>query len=493
MRRTLTILLALAAVAAIVAGCGKSTAAKGGLDDALGYLPKDSLVVVAIKTNLDDAQYKHLNAMLDRFPFSGQIKDKFKQGISRGSGGRFDFNKDVKPALGNDVVLGIPNGAAAQSEGRNFVIAWRTSSGDAKKLLSAGERKVGSAKGATVYQDATHGTFDAVKGSLVVSAPTKAALDGALAQRSAGNRLTKADFERNLAGLDKNALVRVEGDLQRILASSPKSAQARKVPWVGALRTFAATGAAVSDGIQFDFKATTQGALTAAKLPLAAGPASPPVVKRPGEIGTALRNPAQIAKFFEQAGLISDAKSAGKKARLQKQLGVNIDRDLIAQLGGDSASSFGLDGGFAVRSDLRDPRAFSKTLATVVKNLPKVKRPSGHPAPKIALSTGGLYVMTKPDGRKQYAGVVGDKFVLASDPVRAKEFAAQQASPVSGAHGAFVISADPRSIADAIIQKRATGAAALLGTAITGPLKDFSGWADSETGALTGHLKLTIR
>ena len=287
--------------------------------------------------------------------------------------------------------------------------------------------------------------------------------------------------------------MRVEGNLQRILALTPKSGTAMKIPWVGALRTFAATAAADPDGLSIDFQLGTQGALGGASLPLAPGPTSPPAVKRPGEIATALRNPAQIARFFEQAALSSDPRSLRSKTKVQKALGVNIDRDLLGQLGGDSAASFALDGSSAARVDLKNPTAFSKTLATALKNLPKAQRASGSPASKVQAGPGGLYAVKKPPGSTAYVGVIGKELVVATDPVRAKEFAVQPASPVAGATGALVISADPKSIADAIIKKSTTGATALLGPTLTGPLKDFTGWVDSESGGLRGHLKLTIR
>jgi hypothetical protein len=501
MRRALTALLCLAVLsllATAAAGCGSSTSAKNGTDEAFGYFPKDSLLVVAIKTDLSDAQYKQVNALVDKFPFAGTVKERFKAGINSGSNGRFDFDKDVKPALGNDVVIGIPSAAVANAPSHNnFVVAWKTKNGDAKKLLAPGARKVGSSNGATVYST-SRGGFDAVKGGVALSAPTRATLDVALKQRNAGNRMTQAQFDSNLGGLRKDALVRAEGNIQKLLATDPKSAMARKVPWVNALRTFSATTATDPDGVAIDFNVKTQGTLKAAQLPLAAGSAAPPVVKRPGEIASALRNPGQIAKFFEQAAYASQPKSTAEKAKLEKALGVNIDRDLIGQLGGNSASSFALDGGFAMRADLKNPAAFQKTLATALKNLPKARKVAGghrdHPAPTVRSIGGGFYAITDATtGRPRFLGVVGKQVVLASDMNRAKEFAVQPASPAAGTKGSFALSADPKSIADAIIKKKATGASAILGTTLTGPLKDLTGWVDSETGGLRGHFKLTIR
>lgn len=498
-KRRLLALLALAAAiaaAALAAGCGSgSKDAKNGLDDALGYFPKDSLVVVAIKTDLSDDQYKQLNALAEKFPFAGTIKDQFKNGIKNDSGGKFDFDKDLKPALGNDIVVGVPSGGP-QGGHQDVIAAWRVNGDGAKKLLT-GDRKVGESEGAAIYEDTSASddppSYRALKGDTLLFAGTRPLLDAALKTRNSGDRLTQADFESGLGGLSKDALVRVEGDGQAILASDPMSANARKVPWLGALRTFSATAGTVSDGIAVDFRAKTEGALKPADLPLASGAASPPVVKRDGQVNTALRGPAEFASFLEQVGL-TDPKGAARKAEKEKALGVDIDRDLIGQLGDNSAASFGLDHDFAMRVDLKDPEAFNKTLATVVKNLPKVPPPPGHPPVKVSPGPGGLYELEKSGyPTKRYFGVVGDKFVMASDPERAREFAALPASPVPGLHGAFALAADPKSIADAIIAKRGGVAAGLFGGAISGPLKDLSGWADAEPSGITGHFKLTIR
>ncbi|HEX8073979.1 MAG TPA: DUF3352 domain-containing protein [Thermoleophilaceae bacterium] len=499
MRRVLPLVLAVCALAAVAAlaftGCGSSKSAKSPLDDALGYLPKDPFLVVAIKTNVDDEQYKRINSMIDRFPFSGQLKQGFKNGLNRGDGQRYDFDKDIKPALGNDIVFAIPNEAVANAGDRNFVLVWKINGGDAKKLLGPSDRKIGESDGADIYSDSNTDTFDAVDGSVLVSAPTRATLEAALDQRDSGDRLTVSDFERNLDGLNADALVRAEGDIEKILASDEDSAKARKVPWVNALRTFAATTAADPDGVSIDFKVNTEGSLGPEQLPLAAGTTAPPVVKRPGEFAIALRDPAQLVKFVEDASLATDDESKADKGKVEKALGVDIDRDLIGQLGGNSASSIAFDGGYAVRADLKDTPAFRKTLATVMRNLPAAQRATGdddqpttvRPAPD------GFYALDDGTGSTQYVGIVGDRVVLADDVNRAKEFGAQPASALAEAQGALALSADPKSIVDSIIRKKATGATAILGTTVTGPLKDLTGWVYSEQSGLRGHFKLTVR
>ena len=491
MRRPLALVLTLVAIAIAAAGCGKSSSAKSPLDDALGYMPKSSRGVVAIKTDPSDAQFKNLSRLIDKFPFAGQIKSRFKEGISI-KGRRIDYDKDIKPILGNDLVVAIPPGGAHGRHGNAFVLAWKTKKEGAKRLLSDSASRTGSSSGADVYRDGDGG-FEAIEGDVLVAAQTRPLLDAALKARDANDRLTEDDFEANLGGLSKDALVRAEGDFQKIFAGDPRSAQARKVPWVNGLKSFGATLASKPDGIVVDFDVRTSG-VTAAQLPLAAGADSPPVVKRPAEIGVALRDPAQVARFAEQVAGATDPKSLLSKDRVSKKLGVDVDRDVIAQLGGNSAASFALDGGYALRADVKNPGTFKRTLATIMRNLPKAQRSQGKPASSVRPGAGGLFTVTKPGHKPATIGVVGKELVIASDARRAKEFAAAPANPASSAKGALALQADIASIVSAQIKKRGGSAAALLfGGAIAGHFKDLSGSVESEPSGLRGHFQLVVR
>ncbi len=349
-RRALSLLLALAAIAAAVAGCGGKSSAKSPLDNALGYMPQNSLVIVAIKTDPKDQQFKNASALIDKFPFASAIKDRIKQGLKVGGGG-LDYEHDIKPLLGNDLVVGVPPGGVRGTSGNAYVVAWQTKGGDIGKLISKGSRKVDGEEGATLYRD-SDGSLSAMKGKTLIVAKTRALLDAALRARNSSARMTESNFVSSLNGLSQGALVRVAGDFQKIFASSTRSAQAVKVPWVAALRTFGATASIDPDGISVDFKLRTKG-VAESQVPLATGTASPLVVRRPAEIAVGVRNPAQVVKFAEQVAGITAPKSLLNKNRVGKQLGVDIDRDVVAQLGGNSAGSFALDGSCAHRASRR--------------------------------------------------------------------------------------------------------------------------------------------
>ena len=90
MRRLLTIPLVLLAL--LIAGCGGGGDSGNALDSALSYLPKDAPFAVAIDTDLDGDQYTTLQALIEKFPFGGQLQDSLRQQLEQGS--NVDFNDD---------------------------------------------------------------------------------------------------------------------------------------------------------------------------------------------------------------------------------------------------------------------------------------------------------------------------------------------------------------------------------------------------------------
>src|SRR3954464_9108083 len=161
-RALLPLLLALTALALVATGCGGKSSSGSSLDDSLGYLPKNSLAIVAIKTDPDDAQFKNIGKLIDKFPFASQFKERFKQGI-QANGAQVSYDNDIKPLLGNDLVVAVPPSGIGQGSDTPFILAWKTAGGDLKKLAERGDSKeVGEVEGATVYQD-TDGSATAVK------------------------------------------------------------------------------------------------------------------------------------------------------------------------------------------------------------------------------------------------------------------------------------------------------------------------------------------
>jgi hypothetical protein len=168
---------------------------------------------------------------------------------------------------------------------------------------------------------------------------------------------------------------------------------------------------------------------------------------------------------------------------------------VVGALGDNSSVSITLDGKAAARSDLKDPATFKKTLAKVMKNVPKAQRAEGKPVSTIKPGPNGLYKVTKPGKpTPTYIGVVGDALVIAEDPDVAQELAGQSASPVPGTKGALVVTADPKSIVSELLKKQGNaGAALIIGPALSSHLESLNGSVESEADGLRGNFKLTIK
>ena len=487
--KRLTLIVAAIAAALIAAGCGNSGGSGNATEEALSYMPKDAPVVVSIDTDPDGDQWKQVNNLIGKFPFAGQIKSQAKQSFNSSS--NLDFDKDIKPILGNEFIVTIPDTGALQQSNSPALGALKVNdSGKAEDFLKKDATKSTTIDGTDVYKESSD-TYLAVNDGTLLVADTTELLGAALKRHDGDDHMTEDDFNARMAGLQGDGLVKVGANVQQIIAATPKSAQARKVKWVNGLRDAGEIVTAQGDGIQIQSKATTEG-VSEQDLPIASGSESAPVVRRATDIGFGMRNLAQTVSFFEQVGQITDprgfAKFQARKKRFNSTLGIDVDKDLVSQFEGDAALSVGIDGGFALRSDVKDPDALRATLKKAAPKLSKAVK-GQHVGVAVPKKPDGFYALATADGKKYVFAVIGDKFVLATDPSRAAQFAGQSATPVEGAKGALTMAMDTRSIVNQVAQKRGQGQASL----ITGALGDFTGSVESETSGLTSTFKLNVK
>ena len=254
MRRFVSVMLLLGLLA--LAGCGGGGDSGSALDSALSVLPKDTPFAVAIDTDIDGDQWKALDKLVGKFPFSGQIKNSLRQQLEQ-SGGGVSFDDDIKPVLGNPLVVGA-SGASGSSDVVAAVQA--KDKGKLDDLISKTKaQKTGEASGATLYKDGN--TVFAVKDDLLVFANNEAQLKSALA-RIDGDHLDQKTFNDSLSGLPDSALARVYVDVEALLKSNPSAADARRVKWIAALRQVGATVTAKDNALDIDFRARTEGDLS---------------------------------------------------------------------------------------------------------------------------------------------------------------------------------------------------------------------------------------
>jgi hypothetical protein len=490
--RKLPVAAAICAAVAI-GGCGSDDGAAGPLDNALGYLPDDAALVVAIDTDLEGQQFQSVKKIVEKFPFGEQIGKSLQQSLERES---LDYERDLKPLLGNEFVVGVNNAKALTGGGDSgFVGAIQAE--DQGKLDDLVDREkskeVGEKDGAEIYEGNDGDAF-AVKDDVLVVAGSRGQLEGALDQRGSDDRLTEETFDKGTDGLPKDALVRVYGDLQSLLESDPDTEGARKVKWVGALRTLGVTASAKDDEIDVDFRVTTDGGdLTDEDLPIASGASSPAVVARPGEIGVGIRGLEQIVKFGESAAQAVDPSGFGDyeaaKRTLERRLDVDLERDILSQLDDEVSITFSLDGRFGARAKVQDPAAVERTLGKLgdgVTGLIEGARVTEPPRGK------GLYILALRDGTRIAYGVVDDVFVLANDPGRARALAEATPKDVAGAKGAIAVTADAEQLVSRFLAGQLSGIQALGGPLIAGPLDQLSGSMESSTEGLTGNFRLTF-
>ena len=499
MRRAVALILALAAGAAAGCGCGDSGSA---LDSTLAFLPKDTTFAVAVDTNVDGDQYKALAKLLNRFPFGNQVKDNLLGQLEQSSGG-ISFNDDVKPVLGNPLVVGAVDPQALSGNSNAFIVALKAKDkGKLEDLIDKMKpRKTGEASGATLYRD--NDTSLAVKDDMVVLANDDAQLKQALERADGDDHFGEDAFDEGLSGLPDNALARVYTDVEALLKDDPNSADARRIKWVAALRELGLTVTARDDGLDVDFRVRTEGDLSDEDLPIASGDEAPPVIRHRGEIGLGIRDLAHIVHFGENAGQSVDPSGFGDyeqaKKTIDRQLGVSLDNDLIAQLAGNVSATVALDGGFGLRADLQDPKEFERTLTKIANVLPSFARGAGFGPVRLTKPKGerGFYSLKRADGSELDFGVAGDVLVVASDARRAARLAKEQPVDVPDASGSVTMSTDAEQLVNRLLKQ--FGAAfglndlGALGTGLfTRPLGDLNGHLSASPDELRGKFSLAV-
>ena len=347
-----------------------------------------------------------------------------------------DFDKDIKPLLGNPAVISATDVGSFLSDAdqAGFVAALQVKDKDALDSLieKTGAKKDGEESGANRLHRPGH----------LVRRQGRRRRPGRLARaarrraeaRRRRRQPLRGRLHKGLEGLPSDALARVYVDVQGLLGQSDGPARAQD-------RVGRRPAQARPDdhrdrqAVDVDFNLHTDGAdLTDDDLPLASGSEAAQVVQQPGEIGVGLRDPTQLVAFFESALQALDPQSYGNyeqgKRALSAKLDLDIDKDVIDQLTGNVSVSATIQGRFGARAEVKDPAAFARTVDKVAKALPQFGL-----GDKVT-KRGDLYTLHSDGGGTTFVfGVVGDAFVVASDAARARGLAAAQPESVEGAKG----------------------------------------------------------
>ena len=477
-----------------LAGCGGDSDSSSPLDEALGYLSEDAGFAFVASTDPDD--YGDFQDLAENFPFADRAQDLLKQSLERGS---VDFDEQIRPLLGNEVVVGTSDNASFLDSGSDtpFVLALQTEDADKlDELAQSSGDSSGESEGYDMYES-EDGTFLAVKDEVLVLSNDEATLDDALKQRGEDDRLTEDDVAPAFEDLPEGSPVRAYANVRALLEQSPDAKDALKVEWVDHLETLGLSLDAGDDALALDWSLTTDSEdLTDDDLPIASGSESPQLLARDegsAEVVAGLHDPSQVIDFALAAAKVVDpagyAEFESGKETIGKQLKVDVDEDVLAQLTGNAAAVVSIDGDFGLRSELEDPDAFKDTLAKIMDGLPEFADGVTVTQPRAGDS---FYGVADQDGDSFAVGVADDSLIVANTAKLAAEVATRGLVDAEGQEGALVASADAEQLVNAALAKFRGGVAGLGGSLVTGPLGELSQSIESSTDGLSGHLELDI-
>jgi hypothetical protein len=443
-------------------------------------------MVLTIETDPNGAAIKGVNDLAGQFPFAqlgmAALKSKLQQqGIN--------YDTDLHPLFGNPIAIALVSSNLSTS-GTQAVVVWTTKdAGTLKSLITKttkGVHQGGSHDGATLYASNGSGAF-ALDGATLIAASTQQLLTAALDRHAHGGGITTDQYSKAFTSLPQNGVIKVFGNLSSVL-SQPSAANARRVPWVAALKAYAATVTASSSGLRVDFHLDTTGApLTTAQLPFASGTTAPAFAGSL-PITVSVHDPAQIVAFIESAQQVSSPSSYAafvkRQAALRAKTGTDLN-SLVKLLTGDLIVSSDTKTTMG-RVTVTDPAAAAQTLAKLM-TAPKALSTTATGVTK----TGSFYRVKQKDGTVLTLGVVGDQLVVGQATVaQLQQFAAATPTPAAGAQGTVAF-----KIALASLIGLATHGQQLPQEVqpILSSIGDLTGWAASSTSGLTGNATVAVK
>jgi len=482
-------LLSLAALSLclVAGGCGGSSASKvpDPLATELSYFPTGSPFVAAIATNPQGTAVQNAQGLLGAFPLS-------RLGITAGESELgsigLNYQTEIEPLFGNPIAVGALQVAGAGAIGSNIIGVWVTKSAAALGALVKkipGSKPAGTFDGATLYRTGASATY-AVDGATVVLGGTAAAVDAALNRHAHGGGISSADFSNAMGSLPQDTLIQAFGSLTGAL-STPASATARKVPWVAAIRSYAASISAGSSGLTAQFRIDTSGgSLTTSELPISSGTTAPDLAGTlPITVG--LRDPAQSFDFILAALQAADPTTYSQFVKGDNAAKSKTGYDLqtfAALLTGnmvvqsDTTTTMG-------RADVSDPASAAKQLAF----LPEFVR-YAHAPHAVTRTSGGFYSIKESGTHTLNLGLVGNELVAGlATPAQLRAFAAAPSSPAPNAQGSLAF----RISLLGLLHIAFKHAPSQIIQSVLSSLGDITGSASATTGALTGSFSLGVK
>ena len=474
--------LCAALLAVLISSCGGGEASP--LDDALSYLPSDAPAAIAVSTDLDSGSFEDLDIALQRFGLQGGVEGALDDVLAEGDQ---SLSGQVKPLLGNDLVVGLLPGS--EDTGPQIVAAMQVSDGGKLEDLvrSFDFEQVDEIDGAHVYGEEVSaegsdpiesGPQLAVDGDTAIAAESAAALKAALDEHEGDGHLTEGAFNDRLADLPKAGIIRATGDLPSAIDALGIE-QTSGVAWMGALKSFGLSIDVSGRTLDVDGIVSTD-TVEEDSLPIAPGSDSPGLIAHRPSLG--VLDQSQTMRFaldlvrasvpaatFNQIESRLERAAHGSLGALADQFGAGV---LLAPTADQSAS----------RSEVRDPAAVARALATLRAELPAVAKAATEGGqvgdalqaaraliPALPIPEGGffpdgskvspvpgepnLYVLSGPavatfpgaPTSQFFFGLIGDVFVNAPTLAAAKEVAALKPEDLETPPGSVAFSAPVRA------------------------------------------------
>ena len=489
----------------LAAGCGGEEKRAASLPAALDYVPRDAFVVALVPTDLDGDQLRRLDHLIA--PTLREDEDTSVRDIAAAfaEDSDVDFDREVAPLLGGELVVA----AWGNEEEPDILVALQTPDGDKTKDLLQRVR-------------APADTFR-VDGDTLLFAFNggRAMLDAAVERREAGDGLGADGFEEAFGdGAGDDALARVSGDPRVLTRAFDVDVD---LPWIQALQSASLALRLDDDEVVGHMRVRTRpDGLREEDLPLATGEDAPEAGNVDGALNAANRNQSRTTVFLAQLARKAYPNSdfVREVEAVEADLGIAFEDAVLAQFDGPSASVATPDGAFAAVSELSDPDEMRELLPRLAPRLPAILRglqglgSEGLVAlllfaPDAPLVPGALPALTGDiavralrgeeqlyeitglqEEERNFAvpsvvfGMIGDRFVVATDARRALAVSRMETSGVPDAHGAAVARTDfgtwsPEAIAEAIGFE-------------TVPLGEATGELEASLEGIEGRLRVKV-
>ncbi len=426
-----------------LAGCGG--VGSDPLERPLTFFPENAPMLAVVDTDADGDQQRAFRRITRRFPLSSQLVPQLQ-------------DPDLRPLLGNPAVIGAQD-PRALSDRHQLVVAIEPRDPQRlaevrKRWVETGRfRRAGDESGFRVLSDSA-GELNAFDGKTMVMSGSRPRLSNALRRGREEDGMGLGEFRDSFQRVPGHALIGVRLDAEALVAASPLGAGAQNAPFLSQAKTLGVKLFARSGALEARFRMTTAEPVDRRDLPLAEGPDSPPAVVREGEVGVGVRDPAQLLRFLRGGGL-----GIGS-SKVEERVGIEFTRDFVKQVRGNAALSFVPGRGWALRAQVRDPKAMKRTLDRITRRAADAARTYQNDVISITppRDAGGVYLLDR-IGDDLAFGLFGDRLVFADSKKLAIAIANAPARAVPGAKGALVLSARPEELRSRFVRQFAPAGA----------------------------------